>query len=421
MTEAIVPETPQTPLWLLKVTQLLLSAAAAVLVRFIQVFYSELGWDGRHIGVLQVVSSISGFVGQLFWASIIDRIGDFKRPLVGTSAAGAAVVCLNMVPFVQKTFWVLLLVTALWSFLLAPGGPIIDAMSLTVLADRGVTKEGYGDQRLWCAIGWGGMSLITGQFLDTLGFPFMFLGFVAISCLNIGICVIWLPSSKRQEDSKGALSKVDAIVLNFELVWFFANIVLYGIAMSLHETFFLVFLRTEFVNTTKLLCGASVAMMCLFEIPVFMYAERLWTNDAIGLTTVMVACQLILALRCWLYLTIPHDQPWLVLLVEPLHGLTFGGMWVATVEYGRRIAPRGAVARMQALVNGVFYQVALGIGSLLWGALQLSPPRGIGFRSCFIADMCLIVAWCVVWTSGVALCLRGSRQATEGKERLLRR
>jgi len=48
----------------------------------------------------------------------------------------------------------------------------------------------------------------------------------------------------------------------------------------------------------------------------------------------------------------PHPRPWLVLFVEPLHGLTFAGMWSAAVEYARRLAPQGAEAKMQALVNG---------------------------------------------------------------------
>ena len=45
-------------------------------------------------------------------------------------------------------------------------------------------------------------------------------------------------------------------------------------------------------------------------------------------------------------------RPWLVLLVEPLHGLTFAGVWTATVEYARRLARPGMEAKMQALISG---------------------------------------------------------------------
>ena len=49
-------------------------------------------------------------------------------------------------------------------------------------------------------------------------------------------------------------------------------------------------------------------------------------------------------------------RPWLVLLVEPLHGLTFAGVWTATVEYARRLAKTGTEAKMQALISGTWPQ-----------------------------------------------------------------
>merc|ERR1712194_153421 len=94
--------------------------------------------------------------------------------------------------------------------------------------------------------------------------------------------------------------------------------------MSLVENFLLVFLVQDFAHTPRTLLGASVAVMCLFEVPIFMYIGRLWTTHGISLTTVIVVCQLILVVRCLLHMLVDQLQmPWLVLLVEPLHGVTF--------------------------------------------------------------------------------------------------
>lgn len=78
-------------------------------------------------------------------------------------------------------------------------------------------------------------------------------------------------------------------------------------------------------------------------------------------------------------------------------------MWSATVEYGQRIAPPGCVARMQALVNGIYYQVAMGIGTAMWGPLVMQPPRGLGFQNCFRLDAASIVIWGIIWQIGLML------------------
>ena len=110
--------------------------------------------------------------------------------------------------------------------------------------------------------------------------------------------------------------------LTFDVAWFFANLFVYGLAMSVVENFLLVFLNEDFDNTPKLLLGASTAMMCFFEVPVFKYVEKVWANNKDRLTSVLMACKVVLAFRCICYTLLPASNPWLVLLIEPLHGFT---------------------------------------------------------------------------------------------------
>ncbi|CAE8626921.1 unnamed protein product [Polarella glacialis] len=130
------------------------------------------------------------------------------------------------------------------------------------------------------------------------------------------------------------------------------------------------------------------------------------TSGRTSLIDVLVAAELVLALRCVLYAIIPRGQPWMILLVEPLHGFTFAAMWCATVEYARQLAPPGTEAKMQALVNGLFFNVAMAAGSLIWGFLSQRPPDGLGFTRCFWLDAALVVAWLAVWRGGWEIALR---------------
>merc|ERR1712137_1478140 len=68
------------------------------------------------------------------------------------------------------------------------------------------SEENYGDLRLYSAVGWGGMSLLTGQLIDAFGTNMMFVGFAVIQAVNIGICVLFLPAPKpkRPEEEQAA-------------------------------------------------------------------------------------------------------------------------------------------------------------------------------------------------------------------------
>ncbi|CAJ1447062.1 unnamed protein product [Effrenium voratum] len=369
--------------------------------RFINVFWSDVGVTRTEIGMLSLAQMVASFLGQLFWSLATDRLGEYKRVLVGTSLAGTAIIFFNLVPAVQTNFWLLSLVCVSSSFFLSTGGPIIDAMCLSVLKEQ-ESEEQYGDQRLWCAVGWGGMSLVAGQLIDTFGIGFMFWGFASIQAVYLGIILYYMPMRKNKQEASQEMASIRQF-LNFDVLWFFANLVVYGLAMSVVESFLLVFLNEDFENCPKVLLGASTAVMCFFEIPVFKYVENVWASNKDRLTSVLMACKVVLAFRCLCYTVIPASNPWLVLLVEPLHGFTFAAMWSATVEYGQRIAPPGCVARMQALVNGIYYQIAMGIGTAMWGPLVMDPPAGLGFRNCFRVDAAGIVLWGLIWQSGLML------------------
>merc|ERR1712087_1067848 len=197
------------------------------------------------------------------------------------------------------------------------------------------------------------------------------------------------------------------------VIWFFINLIIYGMGMCLIENFLFIFLIQEFDNTPNLLLGASTAVMCLFEIPVFKflggYLERQPADSEWGITMVLFGCQIIVALRCFLYLLIPKNNVWLVLLVEPLHGICFAGMWGATMEYAKRLAGISNVAQMTALVNGVYYQISMGMGSFLWGSLVSTDV--LGFRKSFEADIYGTLIWSVIWQLGLVVIANTARSA----------
>jgi len=134
--------------------------------------------------------------------------------------------------------------------------------------------------------------------------------------------------------------------------------------------------------------------MVVAELPVFHYAEKLIAH---GFVPIYTACHLLMALRCILYSQLPAQLPWVVLLIEPFHGVTFAAMWAASVEYGRREAPFGCRGRIQAIISGTYFQMSQALGSTLWGCVI----DVVGFRSSYQICAASLLAWCLVWNLAV--------------------
>ncbi|KAI8507892.1 hypothetical protein Bbelb_141320 [Branchiostoma belcheri] len=98
-----------------------------------------------------------------------------------------------------------------------------------------------------------------------------------------------------------------------------------------------------------------------------------------------------LALFCYAvkflsYSLIP--SPWWVLAIEPLHGITFGAMFSASVTYASLIAPPGMETTMQSIVSAVQFGVGYASGSLIGGAIFHAFGGVVLFRT--YAVVCLV-------------------------------
>lgn len=227
--------------------------------------------------------------------------------------------------------------------------------------------------------------------MDMYGQKAMFIGFAV--CLSFTILVM-LSQMPNQGAKKEQIGPGDPMRSSFELLWFFSNLLVYGGHMALVETFLFVYLAKDF-GASKLLLGTASTVMCIFELPVFFYSEQIFKR--FSLTTLLSICQIIFAGRCFGYSILPTEAPWLVLLLEPLHGITFALMWSCSVELGSQLAPTGKEARMQALVGGLYYRVAIGTGSMLWGLITRPPPLGCNFRVAYFMAAFTMILWAVVW------------------------
>jgi len=190
---------------------------------------------------------------------------------------------------------------------------------------------------------------------------------------------------------------------------FFATATLFGFAMGTIDTWLFVFLD-EALGAKEALMGATLTVTCIVEAPVFYASGHLIRSLGVPRILHMVHAAFLLRLACyWLLpwlVTVKNFSPWVVLFVEPLHGITFGCAWAAGCAQAARLAPPGLSATTQALFSGLYLGAGSGLGALVGGAVHARFSRegqgGSGGRAVFaVAGGVVAVGWALSTLAGL--------------------
>ncbi|GAB5355164.1 hypothetical protein AAMO2058_000182600 [Amorphochlora amoebiformis] len=161
--------------------------------------------------------------------------------------------------------------------------------------------------------------------------------------------------TKESEEKQGisCLMRVRRVLKmackNPEVVAFLVCVATMGMAMSLVEMFLFIFL-TQSLGSSLLICGVSVVVTVMFEIPLFMISDSLF--ERFGVVPLIVIAQVAYAIRALGYTL--FDNPWLVLAVEPLHGVTYACFKTALVQYTKSdVADQGLETTAQGMASAV--------------------------------------------------------------------
>lgn len=390
-----------TALWPFKVLYVLHSGCQMMLLRFITTYFVHIGLDTTSIGYLNAMRPLASFVGEVLIASVVDHLHCFRATVLVFNSLGVALfLCMPL----ATSFSQILAVFGL-SMLGVSWMGLRDARVLATLDKQGRGSE-FGQVRKFAAVGWGASGLVVGQLQDCLGKFAIFGAFAGTEAvLMLFICFLPMEPPARAQNAEDKTSLLSTL-RTADVLLFYSNLFAYGFCASLVEIYLFVFLLRDFSGSSDALAGCTLVVMTLSELPVFQYADRLMGH---GYAPVQVFCQWVFALRCLLYAALPASKPWMVLLVEPLHGMTFAAMWASSVEFGRRMAPAGCAARFQAITNGIYFQASFGVGSLFWGHFAAAE----GYRPAYRVDALLVVSWGILW--GLVM-LRRAKASTKTAE-----
>ena len=280
----------------------------------------------------------------------------------------------------------------LWAFSSSLVMPVLDGMTLAHMQKTsGMSLSDYGKERLFGAISWAITNVVIGPAMDRFGFiilyPFMMI--VTVICFaSIAVYVHGqeladshhkIPQSTEVDEVSTEDHNPKELPTPEVPIWVLLQILattVYGagflfaicclsIGTSAVES--LIFLFFEFLGGSNTLCGITVALTVMFEIPIFQIAP--WLLLRVGAGPLQLVAGLSYVLRVVGYTLIPTNHVAFVLLLEPLHGVTYACSQTSSVDFVAQLMPKGSEASGQGLL-GAFKGLGSVVGLFLGGLLE---------------------------------------------------
>ncbi len=330
--------------------------AISVLFPYLALFYKGQGLTGGQIGLLAAISPIISFFSAPLWTGAADA--SHRHKLVTVVCILGVVIVTFIFPNIAS-FGGLLLMISIYSLFSAPTGSLVDSAVLALLGDR---KERYGRIRLWGTVGYGLVAPFAGELIGRLGIKWAFWGY---AILMMGGLLVVLRIPFRQSHSNNSFrSGMRVLIANQPWMLFLVMVFIAGIGMAAISNYLFVYMQS--LGASKTLMGFALTISTISEIPALFFSNHLLRR--FGARGMLIIAMTTIGLRLAGYsLT---TQPWVVLVIQLCHGLTFAAIYTAGVHYADQIAPPGMKATTQGMFTGTYMGFGSAAGGLLGGVLM---------------------------------------------------
>ncbi|CAD7961228.1 unnamed protein product [Amoebophrya sp. A120] len=350
-------------------------------VRFLTLYFLSISCSASQIGLLVSSGKLTTMLTGPIGAYLADKSREAKLVLlfsIGFSMLSFAAIPLTVVD-ASQSFGTLFFLYVTFNILRAPQGSLLDALILEMSEkDRDV----WSKSRMWGAISWGATHVVLGFMLSHSNGSFlpMWGGYQLIGLLFLYTGKKLFPKHAGKDSAPVNYDLLTQMVKQRKV--FFLNLTMIGGGFSLVEA--MLFLALDELNATPLLCGMSVLTTVIFELPIFYYGEYLL--ETLGAKQMILLGQAAWVFRAIFYAWMPKAD--YVLLVEPLHGVTFALVFIAAVQETNKLAPDGMKSSAQAVLGFTFGGIGPCVVVFLGGLLF----DWIGYKKSFFGFAILVLA-----------------------------
>jgi MFS family permease len=372
--DRIVDGLPWNTSFLIKSLFFLDALGSSTWGRFSAIYYNLHGLSPNHIGLIEGARSVIPTLSMVYWGVIADRFHSQKMVWLITKAVSTVVLLTLALPWVYTSFLRIMGVSILAQLFVASG--ILDAYTLDLLGTE--NKIFYGRYRLYASLSWGIGSIIMGWVTDHYGFEPNFIMFALLGFLMILLVGTKIPDASSSASvegnnaaelgpNSGKIMELVLLALRPRVFVFLLEVVIMGAGMATVERLLFLYMVND-LKASTLLCGLSVGVNVLFELPIFWYASKFMA--VLGHDGMFILAMTCFVFRLYGYTLLTPSTKWLILPLEVMHGITFACFWIVSTDISKVLVHQ---------TQGAFWKTAIPSSvQMLYGAFGVSLGSIIG-------------------------------------------
>ncbi|NIK13018.1 MFS transporter [Alkalibacillus almallahensis] len=331
-------------------------ATHTIILSYIPLYLQEgLKLSGTEIGWVLAIGPLAALISEPFWGYVSDKLKTVKRIVV---LLLIILLPVSMVFFNVYSLALILLFAFLLYFFSAPITAFGDSLSQRRADELHIS---FGSIRMWGSIGFAVSSLAVGQYLtwtniENIIWPYLLFGAFAL------IVAFRLTDAEPAKESVN-LKSVKQLFKNGKLMTFLVLIMFITITHRTSDSYIGIYIAE--LGGTESLVGISWFVGVISEAAIFATAGY-WFRKYKTLFFI-IAAGLLYTIR-WFLFGIIHD-PWIVISLQFMHGLTFAVMYLTAFDYITRLIPKVVQGTGHLMFHTVFFGVSGIIGSLMGGSI----------------------------------------------------
>ncbi|WP_175615197.1 MFS transporter [Piscibacillus halophilus] len=347
--------TEQQSLTPLKTLLFAFHATQTIIISYLPVYLQGKGLNGSEIGWVLAVGPFAAIISQPFWGYLSDKYKTVKKILL---LCIIGLIIFSSIFFSMNHFIWIMMIGFFFYFFATPIGALGDSLAQRRADEVGVS---FGTIRTWGSIGFATSSLAIGLVLTFTGVEYMVWPYLTFAFIALFVTL-------RVQDvdvAKDPISFADVkkLLLNKPFILFLFFMMFLTISHRANDSF--IGLYVTQLGGTNFIIGTAWFIGVISEAIVFATAGR-WFRKYHTLIFVILAGA-IYSVRWILYGF--ADSYWVVLALQFMHGLTFGVLYLASLDYVTRLIPKLTQSTGHLLFYAVFFGISGIIGSLIGGAL----------------------------------------------------
>lgn len=358
-----LPQLTAMTSWPVRLALLFISIAllAGTMLPFWPVWLRDQQIGALEIGLMLGVMSWAKIPADIFWAEMSDRTNNTKKMLLILSTLTTLSMLIFYVSDIPYYIWIGTIILGVTMRSIMPLGDALTLQSLDMMEKSGKTVS-YGRVRLWGSIAFIVASFIVGAVIDLSGSDWILHFCLIFAVLGI-FSALSLPNLRCEKQATTSDNATGAILKHKGYLLFLIVVTLLQASHGVYYAISALYWKS--IGYSELLIGVLWAEGVIAEIILFFWATPIVKR--LGWSVLLLLAALAGIIR-WSFLA-SIDDITITIIVQALHGLTFGATHIASQAFIRRHAPLGGATRLQGLTSSTSMGIGTGLTLMIAGWL----------------------------------------------------